>query len=386
MPTVVEETSMFERRKARVLRSMAESEIDVLVVSTPASVLYLTGIDLGGFWSPQYVVLAANGDHRYVVRGIEIYWRDKWSSVSWCTNWVPYADDQDPTTILAGSIRDLAGSGSPRLALELNRSSMPYQVVEDLTRDCAPSEVTCSTDLVEGQRVIKESAEVELIRSAGRITAAGMKAAADTIRDGGIDSAASSAAFVAMLANGSEFLADNPFVAIGPESAMAHARATNRRPKPGEVVPIMMSASVHRYQCPVERTYTFGAPPKELERSLSTVCDAVEAAIDTIQPGMRSFEADAVVREVYERADLSRYFLNRLGYSFGLAYPPVWWENEIMQLRPGDNRVIEEGMVFHLVPALHIPGQGFLNRSMPIVITSDGCEPLIDLPVRVEPL
>jgi Xaa-Pro dipeptidase len=181
-------------------------------------------------------------------------------------------------------------------------------------------------------------------------------------------------------------LADNPFVAVGPESAMAHARASNRRPSPGEVVPIMMSASVHRYQCPVERTYTFGNPSKDLERSLSTVCQAVETVIDKIRPGMRSSEADALARDVYDRADLGQYFLNRLGYSFGLAYPPVWWENEIMQLRPHDDRVIEEGMVFHLVPALHVPGQGFLNRSMPIVITANGCEPLIEVPVRVEPL
>ncbi len=378
---------MFESRKTRLLESMEQREIDVLVVSTPASVLYMTGIDLGGFWSPQYLVLSASGDHRYVLRGIEIHWRDKWSRVSWCTNWSPYSDDQDPTTVLAGAINELSnGTPSPRLAVEVNRTSIPYQVVQSIIRECHPSEVVSSTDLVERQRVIKEPAEIEMIRAAGRITAAGMKAATDTIRDGGIDSAASSAAFVAMLAEGSEFLADNPFVAIGPESAMAHARATNRRPEPGEVVPIMMSAAVHRYQCPVERTYTFGLPSKELERSLSTVSDAIEAAIDAIRPGMKSFEADAVVRGIYERADLDRYFLNRLGYSFGLAYPPVWWENDIMQLRPGDERVIEEGMVFHLVPALHIPGQGFLNRSMPIAVTSDGCDPLIDVPVRVKPL
>lgn len=380
-------TRTHDQRLQRFRELLSERNIDIAVVTTPESVLYLTGIDLGGFWSPQYLIVTRDGDHAYVLRGIEIHWRERWSATSWCTEWVPYHDDQDSVDVATDQIRRLVGGRQAlTLACEIERPSLPHVTVERWRSALEPVAVVSAAELVEQMRVIKSPEEIELIRRAGRITATGMHAAVERIAAGGTDAEAVADAFSTMYANGSEFLADNPFVALGPESAMAHARSANRRPEPGEVVPIMMSAAVARYQCPVERTYVYGAASPDLSRLLELVCDAAEAAISGLRPGVSSSNADALARDVFERAGVGEHFLNRLGYSFGLAYPPVWWENEIMQLRPGDDRVVREGMVFHLVPALHVPGYGFLQRSMPVTVTADGCEPLIDYPIRIDPI
>jgi Xaa-Pro dipeptidase len=147
-----------------------------------------------------------------------------------------------------------------------------------------------------------------------------------------------------------------------------------------------MSASIKRYQCPVERTYVKGKPDARTESMLEASIGAVEAVLADLRPGMTSHEADRIGRQVIEDAGYGEFFVNRLAYSVGIGFPPVWWENEIMQLRPHDNRAVEPGMTFHLVPALHVPGVGFVNRSLPIVVTEQGCLPLIDLPLRVETL
>lgn len=380
-------TRVHDQRLQRLCELLRQHDIDIAVVTTPESVLYLTGIDLGGFWSPQYLIVNRDGDHAYVLRGIEIHWCERWGATSWCTNWTPYFDDQDSLDVASAQIHRLLGGRALRtLACELERPSLPYATVERWRSELQPTSVVSAAGLVEEMRVIKSVEEITFIQRAGEITASGMHAAVDQIAAGGTDAAAVADAFSTMYANGSEFLADNPFVAIGPESAMAHARSANRRPESGEVVPIMMSAAVRRYQCPVERTYVYGKPSTELQRLLDLVCDAAEAAIGGLRPGMTSAQADALARDVFERGGVADHFLNRLGYSFGLAYPPVWWENEIMQLRPGDDRTVREGMVFHLVPALHVPGFGFIQRSMPVTITSDGCEPLIDYPIRIDPI
>lgn len=376
---------VFSGRRDEFVRRMRDQGVDLAVVTTPESIMYLTGIDLGGYWSPQYLILNADGEHAYVIRGIEIHWQQVWAPTTWCINWVPYHDDQEPAQVAGARMRSLSRT-TPSLACETNRPSLPFDTLHMWTADLTPTTVSSASALVEGMRVIKSQSEIETIRAAGRMTAIGMHAAVDAVANGETDTHAAAAAFVAMFDAGSEFLADNPFVAVGPESAAAHARSTNRRPLPGEVVPIMMSAAVHRYQCPVERTYAYRETPPELHQMLTVVADTVEAVIEGIRPGMESQQVDAIARDRYAAAGLSAHFLNRLGYSFGLAYPPVWWENEIMQLRPGDTRLVEAGMVFHLVPALHVPGLGFLNRSMPIVVTNDGCEPLIDYPIRIEPI
>ncbi len=50
-----------------------------------------------------------------------------------------------------------------------------------------------------------------------------------------------------------------------------------------------------------------------------------------------------------------------------------------MNMRPGDDRVLEPGMCFHVVPALYKEGFGAVCCSMPVVVTESGLEPLIDL-------
>ena len=151
-------------------------------------------------------------------------------------------------------------------------------------------------------------------------------------------------------------------------------------------MPIYMSASVGRYQCPLERTYTKGTPDAKTARMLEAIVHAAEDVISHLRPGMTYHDADRLARSVIAEAGYGVFFVNRLAYSIGIAFPPIWWENDIMQLRPNDNRLVESGMTFHLVPALHVPGVGFLNRSMPVVITEGGCEPLSTMPLRVDPL
>jgi Xaa-Pro dipeptidase len=175
-------------------------------------------------------------------------------------------------------------------------------------------------------------------------------------------------------------------VEIPAKTAMAHAHWANVAPEQGHVVPIYMSASVRRYQGPLERTYTKGEADNRTARMLESIVAANENVLRHLRPGMTSHDADLLARSVIEEAGFGEFFVNRLAYSIGIAFPPIWWENDIMQLRPNDKRLVESGMTFHLVPALHVPGMGFLNRSMPIVVTGTGCEPLATMPLRVAPL
>src|SRR5690606_35406861 len=108
--------------------------------------------------------------------------------------------------------------------------------------------------------------------------------------------------------------------------------------------------------------------------------------MQNIRAGMTSHEADKLSRDFIEEAGYGQHFMHRLAYGIGVAFPPNWGEGTVLQLRPNDPTVLEPGMTVHLVPAFHVRGIGFLNRSMPVVITEKGCEPLTTMPLRVEPL
>ena len=127
-------------------------------------------------------------------------------------------------------------------------------------------------------------------------------------------------------------------------------------------------------------------PSPAAARYLDLCAGATAHVIDLLKPGMTSHDADGLARGFFDDHGCGDLFSHRPAYSIGIAFPPLWWENDIMQMRPNDQRVLEPGMTFHLVPGLHVSDVGFVNQSAPVVITETGCEPLIDLPLSPEPL
>jgi Xaa-Pro dipeptidase len=73
--------------------------------------------------------------------------------------------------------------------------------------------------------------------------------------------------------------------------------------------------------------------------------------------------------------------MSRIGYSFGLNYPPDWGEHTI-SLRPGDKHLLKPGMTLHLMPGIWEKDFGF-ECSEPIRVTENGCEPLTNFPRKL---
>jgi Xaa-Pro dipeptidase len=371
---------------------MEAEGIDAVVITTPENVLYLTGVQIGGFWSPHALVLGRNGLHRLILREVESHWYANWAPQTWCDEWAFYNDSSPAADLIRDAVRAVSRNGVRRLGLEVARASLPHRTAEVIEGGVSPDEVVDSSYLVESLRVVKTDDEVVHLREAGRISRLGHEAAAHVLREGGSDAEAVAAGLSEMYAAGSEFVALGPLVAIGPESAMAHPPWRRGPVHPGELATVETSASIHRYQGPIERTYlkTSGLSDESSTATLRRLIDLAVACVTTVvsslKPGMTSHEADSVARAFFRDAGVGDSFINRLGYSIGLAFPPVWWENDIMQLRPEDSRELRPGMVFHLVPALHVQGAGIITLSRAVLITEDCCELLNDMPLDLDPL
>lgn len=391
MPLSIDATAVpratLEARRDKLVAAMQAAGMDLAVFTTAESIFYLTGIDVGGRIRPHALVLRDDGAHHYLTRQIEIHWRDNWAPQTWAKDWHVYGDESTLTAEIATVVKSLARKGAPRLGLELNRPSISYAEIREIEAATGAAALLSAAPLVERLRMRKDADEIANMRRAGEITRAGIEAAADIIRGGGTEAEAAGAAFMAMAVRfGCQTLAAGPFVASGPRTAMAHGNWEQVRPRPGEVVVIWMSGSFRRYQAPIERTYVKGAPDRELARMLDVSIEAAEHTMARVRPGMTAHEGDRICRDVIEKAGYGEYFLNRAAYGIGISYPPTWGENALVQMKPGDDLVLEAGMTLHLVPALHVKGVGFVHRSMPIVITERGCEPLTTMPLRVDPL
>jgi hypothetical protein len=99
---------------------------------------------------------------------------------------------------------------------------------------------------------------------------------------------------------------------------------------------------------------------------------ALDAILDTAGPGVESCKVDRAARSIVEEAGLGNFWLHRTGYSMGVSFSPTWGEGEVMDIKAGDPRKLETGMVFHTVPWVLMPGLGCIGNSETWTVTETG--------------
>ena len=361
----------YDQRVMAVRAGMAARGLDLLVVTVPENVTYLTGYETIGYASFQTLAVPLAGDLLLIVREME-------RTVAETTAWVPsvetFSDTDDPVDVTRRvlSSRRLVGG---RVGLE-DQGWFLSPAVHARLRAALGEHVEGGSGLVEAVRRIKSPAEVELIRSACRLTEAGMQAALETIAPGRTENQVAAAAYVAMVGGGSDFLVGDPIVTSGWRSGVGHFTFANRVLEPGDAVLLEFGACRRRYFGPLMRSAVVGAPASDLTRMGETVIAALEAAIAAIRPGVTSGAVDQACRGVIEAAGYEPYFRKRTGYSVGVAYAPDWGEGHIVSLRRDDPTPLEPGMVFHIPPALRVPRRYGLGMSETVLVTEGGCEVL----------
>jgi len=361
----------YNQRVAAVRAGMAARGLDLLVVTVPENVTYLTGYETIGYASFQTLAVPLAGDLLLIVREME-------RTVAETTSWVPsvetFSDTDDPVDVARRvlGLRRLLGG---RVGLE-DQGWFLSPAVHARLRAALGERVEGGSGLVEAVRRIKSAAEVGLIRSACRLTEAGMQAALQTIAPGRTENQVAAAAYAAMVGGGSDFLVGDPIVTSGWRSGVGHFTFANRALEPGDAVLLEFGACRRRYFGPLMRSAVVGEPASDLTRMGETVIAALEAAIAAIRPGVTSGAVDQACRGVIEAAGYEPYFRKRTGYSVGVAYAPDWGEGHIVSLRRDDPTPLEAGMVFHIPPALRVPRRYGLGMSETVLVTEGGCEVL----------
>ena len=107
-------------------------------------------------------------------------------------------------------------------------------------------------------------------------------------------------------------------VASGPNSALPHARPTDRSLEAGEPTVLDFGGVYDGYCVDLTRTVQLGAAGEDLRRLYDAVELAQAAAIAAVRPGARPSAIDAAAREVLERHGLGEAFGHGTGHGLGL--------------------------------------------------------------------
>lgn len=365
----------YEARLRATRAAMERLNLDVLGVSTPENLYYLTGYNSRGYYSHQMLFVPHAGEPWIVTRLLDA---PNVQHQSWLEQSVSYRDEDDPLAVTAESVRE-HGFAASAIGVELGSWFFGAATYEALQRALPEARLIDASGLVESLRMVKSPAEVAYIREAAKAVGAGMRAAIEATSVGARDSEIAAAAYRARILAGSEYVGSPVYVQTGPESAVPHNNWDGRVVRDGDVVFYEMGASVRRYHSALMRTSVAGTPSEIARKAGAAVVDGLGASLAAIKPGVAAGDVDAAGRKVIAAAGFGDNHTLRIGYPIGIGYPPTWVGREAFGLNRNAPELLEAGMVFHVIPWIHVPGVGGFGNSATVVVTDSGCDVLTNL-------
>ncbi|MGH6912507.1 MAG: M24 family metallopeptidase [Geminicoccales bacterium] len=365
----------FERRLQAVRKELDWRGLDALIVTTPENIFYLTGYQTPGYYYFQALVVPLAGEPFMVTRLLE---QSNVEVRTWIEVSRPYADNESAIGALRHSLDELGLSGK-RLGYEKHCYFFRATEQEQLFVATPETSFLDCSGLIEEMRLVKSDEEIAIMRRAAAAADAGMRAGIDAVHAGVTENDIAAEVHYAMIKAGSEYPAISPFVASGWRSAIGHATWEGRKVEPGDVVFLEVGGCVHRYHAALMRTVFLGQPETEVAEAERYLCDAMEATIAAIRPGIQAGDVDGIARSILAQHTFGGVQATRSGYSIGIAFAPDWGEGHILSLQPGVRRVLRENMTFHLIPWIQIPGRAGVGLTETVRVTHDGCERLSQL-------
>ena len=383
------DVSEYKERIRRTKESMQERGVDVLVVSQPANMNYLTGYDGWSFYVHQAVVVALYQEEpMWLGRGMDANGARLTTFLSE-DNIREYADDyvqsltKHPMHFVADVLKE-KGWDRKRVGVEMDQFYFTHRNYVELEKSLPNATFVDANALVNWVRVVKSEAEITFLQRAGKIAERVVDTAVREINVGVRECDAAAEIARAQYRGTEEFAGDYPAIVplmmAGEATSTPHLTWTERKYEADEAVLLELSGVYRHYHAPIARTIFLGSePPKLMRETADVVLEGLEKTLEFVKPGVTAEQVEEAWRKAIAHSTVVKE--SRLGYSIGVNYPPDWGEQTI-SLRPGDKTVITENMVLHLIPGIWYKEVGF-EVDATIRITSSGNESLYEYPIEL---
>lgn len=383
------EKSEYRKRLAKTKDRMEKAGLEVLIINDPGNMNYLTGYDAWSFYVPQVVIIGLDLEEPIWIgrkQDIACAKLTVWLSEE---NIIGYPEDlvnhqiKHPMSYVSAIIKE-HGLESKVIGIEKEAYYFDIRSYEELKRNLSGSRFKDARMLVNWIRSVKSDKEIEFMKQAGKIVTNVMQVAIDKT-DVGVRECDVVADILHAQASGVENYGGNytsiyPLIFQGKKAAAPHVSWSDDRFQSETAVLFELAGCCHRYHTPIARSLYLGTnPPQKLTDMSETVAEGFNAVFDFIKPGKTCEEVESVWRKTIHKAGLSKD--SRMGYTIGLAYPPVWSENT-MSMRPGDRSILKKNMTFHVLTAMWMEGWGY-SISEPTRITETGCESFANFPRKL---
>ena len=373
------EKKEYKERLAKVKSVMQKKGIDLLISQDPANMNYLTGYDAWSFYYAQCVLVHINEDEPICflraqdVGGayIKTYLQHK-SIIKYHEKYI-HAWPSHPYDYLVEVIKQKKWD-KLNIALEMDSHYFTAFCYEKIKTGLPNAKIKDAERLVNWVRVVKSDTEIELMKSAARITEKGMKTAFESINSG-VRQCDAVAEIQKTLFNGTTELGGDyssiaTLLPTGKGTSASHLTATEDKFVSGEATIIEISGVYNRYHCPMARTVLLGKKDQKKIDTMKATNEALDVAIETVKPGNTADDVAQKFWRVLDKYGIKKE--SRTGYSIGIGYPPDWGE-QTLNIQKGDKTVLQRNVTFHMIAVMQFGDWG-VETSESIRVTEKGSE------------
>jgi Xaa-Pro aminopeptidase len=353
-------------RHARLRDDLRAAALDALIVTSLPNIAYLTGL----FATAGAVVISQDRlslvvDARYVVTA-----RERQRALGTIEIVLPPAGGSTDEAIAA-----IAGTfAHGRVGFE--DAHMTVRQHRDLSARVAALdagiEMAGANGMVERLRAVKDWWELQTLREAGRRLSDAAKCIMPKALAGQTERQVAAVAEAELRRAGFHKPAFDTIVAAGPNSAVPHYRAGDRRLAVGDLVIVDFGGMFNGYAVDMTRTIAVGGANERQRQVLGQVAAAQAAAFAAIAIGTAATDVDRAARAVLDEAGLGAAFTHGTGHGLGLE---VHERPRLAKYRPElPVEPLQAGMVFTLEPGAYLEGWGGVRIEDDVVVTSGGAE------------
>ena len=383
-PTLNFTRAEYAERLAKTRRAMEKAGVDLVIVTDPSNMHWLTGYDGWSFYVHQCVLVPGSGEPIWYGRGQDANGAKRTAYLAH-DNIVGYPDhyvqsnERHPMDLLSKLIEE-RGWSNASIAVEMDNYWFTAAAYASLVKHLPNARFKDARGLVNWQRAVKSKTELDYMRKAGRIIEAMHQRIIEKVEPGIRKSDLVAEIYDAGIRGvdgfGGDYAAIVPLLPSGADASAPHLTWDDKPMKNGEGTFFEIAGCYRRYHCPLSRTVFLGKPTQAFLDAEKATLEGMEAGLAAAKPGNACEDIANAFFAVLKKYGIVKD--NRTGYSIGLSYPPDWGERT-MSLRPGDRTELQPGMTFHFMTGLWLETMG-MEITESIVITESGVDCLSNVP------
>lgn len=233
-------------------------------------------------------------------------------------------------------------------------------------------EIVDFSNVIEGLRLCKTEAEIDLIKQAVAITDQAFSYVCANVKPGMTEMEVKLMAENQHMLLGAESQSFSAIVAAGVNGAKPHANASDYVIQDGDMLTLDFGCFYKGYCSDMTRSFVVGTKPnnEEIVQIHELIQKVMNTQISHVKAGKTCFEIDKIGRDMIDEAGYAGKFIHGTGHGIGLEI------HEAPTVTFMSDQVLEAGMVITIEPGIYIEGLGGIRIEQDVVVKEDGYEVL----------